>query len=118
MSYQDLVRDFNKDYNVNLDVHPIIKRITTIFNTYEGDRIREEDIKNYILESYSALAKDFQINKSKAALAASQNTSNLNAGNFLDRYIDIVTEIASFVSDDLEELAKKEAKQEKNEKKK
>lgn len=107
---QQLIQDYNRRHHVNIDANAMTGAVSSILVAYKDAEKRDELLKQYLMESYSAIAGKYQYDKMSRQIRG-ESTEGYTAApqDLLGEYIGIFTVVVNTVSEQRLEDAKQAA---------
>ena len=91
---QELIRNLNQQAHVEINGDLIRNTIGNLLSKTNDQQMREENIRKFITNTYSQIAKEFERRRAEDMLTSSDTASKTTSYEFFTGYVNIVSEIA------------------------
>lgn len=97
---QQLIQDYNKRYHTNIDAVGMMGAVSSILVAYKDAEMRDEMLKQYLMESYSEMAAQYQYDKMSRRIRG-ESTEGYKAvpQDLLGEYLVIFNVVVNSVSE-------------------
>ena len=97
---QELIAKYNERHHTNIDANAMMGAVSSILVAHKDAEMRDEMLKQYLMENYSAMAAQYQYDKmSRQIRGESTEGYNTEPQNLLAEYLIVFSAVVNSVSE-------------------